>query len=71
MMKVIINPNANFFGCVFGADCFIENFPRIEIDGIYVKFMNGRYYVVENGKPVHDTSFFTEEEMEHLIILED
>lgn len=70
-MKVKINPNANFFGCVFGADCFVKNFPKIELDGIEVKLIGEEYYVIENGKPVHDTAFFTKEEMKHLTIIED
>ncbi|WPK18651.1 hypothetical protein [Salmonella phage SD-1_S14] len=70
-MKVIINPAGNFFGEVFGADCIVQNFPRIEIDGIDVQQYGNLYYVVdETGSIVHDSAFFTKEEMQHLIVLD-
>lgn len=69
-MRVIINPATNF-NCVFGAHSFIKNFPRIEIDGIEIKYQCGRYYVMIDGERAHDTAFFTPDEMKYLIILED
>lgn len=70
-MKVVINPAGNFFGEVFGADSIVHNFPRIEIDGIEVQLYGNLYYVIDDtGSIVHDSAFFTEEEMKHLIVLD-
>ena len=58
------------FSSVFGADCFLRNFPRIQTIGILVRKMKfyssldrSFWYVLENGKPVDSTSFFSDEEM--------
>lgn len=70
-MKVIINPAGNFFGEVFGADSIVQNFPRIEIDGIEVRQYGNLYYMIDDkGFTVHDSAFFTESEMKHLIVLD-
>lgn len=66
-MKVIIDTEQNFMGAVFGADCFVEYFPEIRSTGIEIKQFGNRWYVMNtDGKRVHDTCFFTEEEMVHL-----
>lgn len=57
-----------FSGRVFGADCFIANFPEITTTGIRVQKQWGyghkSWYVIdEHGNRYHDTSFFSEKEM--------
>lgn len=64
--KVKIGDN---FQAVFGADSFIENFPEIATTGIEVVKINSYYYVVKNNKIVHDSAFFTEEELEYLEVM--
>ncbi len=70
--------NPATFGRVFGADCFIKYFPEILTTGIEVEKipLPGRreeayYYVMENGRPVNQTTFFSEDEMSELIVLEE
>lgn len=64
------------FGNVFGAQCFIEYWPEILTTGIRVQKGAGRrsdwwYVVDEQGKKIHDTSFFTEEDMQYLEKVDD
>ena len=67
LLVKIKSPEA--FDCVFGADCFLENFPKIKSEGILVKktqrylFEPLHWYVFDDGK-IYDTCFFTDEEME-------
>lgn len=66
-MKVIIDTEKNFEGEVFGAHCFLEYFPEIKSTGIIVEKFGDRWYVMNSkGNRVHNTCFFTEEEMIHL-----
>ncbi len=70
-MKVIIK-DIEGFGNVFGADCFIEQFPELlNGRGIFIEKRNDFYYVVnDKGEIFHDTCFFTEDELEYLEIID-
>ncbi len=71
-MRVKINEAANFDGAVFGADCFRKNFPALSTDeGVLVKKMAGWWYIWDEKENwiVHDTTFFTKEDFEHLTII--
>lgn len=59
-MKVKANKN---FGQVFGADSFIQHWPEILTTGIEVQKDGSLYYVMVDGKQVHDSAFFSEEEL--------
>ncbi|HET8688478.1 MAG TPA: hypothetical protein VFM18_17845 [Methanosarcina sp.] len=68
-MKVKIKDRDGFDN-VFGADCFLECFPELLTTGVEVRRHNDFYYVFRDGKFVHDSSFFTEEEMQYLEIID-
>lgn len=67
-VKVVDVPK--FEANVFGGHCFLSNFPEITTTGVTVRHSThyGRncWHVIENDVRVHDTSFFTEEEMVYL-----
>lgn len=75
-MKYIANvdPNRNFNGEVFGADDILKHFPDIRPDepGVYLEQCSEDpdlfYILTDDFKRVHDTAFFSTEEMKHLII---
>ena len=60
------------FDNVFGADCFIHQFPNIFTDGVDTVRIVGDtrvgkrvfYYVVVDGKIWHDSSFFSGAEVQ-------
>jgi len=67
-MKVRIKDGVPFESFVFGADCFLANWPELRTTGIEVERALGYrgnvlYYVMENGRKVNDTAFFTAQEM--------
>lgn len=62
MMKV--KANKRFLSVVFGADDFLKNFPEISTTGIDLKKIGDYYYVMKNAKPVHDSAFFSQEELD-------
>lgn len=64
--KVKIKNLGQFESLVFGADCFIKHFPEILTTGVDVALIQGRCYVIRDNKIVHDTTFFTVEEMKTL-----
>jgi hypothetical protein len=66
MIVKIIDING-FMGCVFGADDFIQHFPEVLTSGIEVEKQDDDFfYVMSGGRKVHDTAFFSEEEMRYL-----
>jgi len=67
-LKIKVKDLAAFENKVFGADCFLRNFPEILTTGVEVKLSaDGFYYIVDKtGKPVNDTTFFSREEMDAL-----
>jgi len=70
-MLVKVKDLAGFEASVFGADCFVENWPHILTTGIEVekrKYHDGkfRYYVMIDGRKASDSAFFTFKEMKYL-----
>lgn len=70
--QVKINPEKDFDGNVFGADWFRKHWPALETDeGIILRQFgpDGWWYIwdTENNLMVHDSAFFTDEDMEYLI----
>lgn len=66
-MKYKISDYNGFMANVFGADCFVENFPEITTTGVELKRIGSNYYVLDqNGKVVHDSTFFSDKEMQYL-----
>lgn len=64
-IKIVVGIKTNFSN-VLGADCFIEQFPTLFTIGIQVcKLSNGLYYIVKDNKIVHDSSFFSQEEIDN------
>ena len=57
-----------FLNHVFGADCFVEDFPVLLTEkGVPVKKINEFYYIIDDqGNIIHNTCFFSDEEMECL-----
>ena len=70
-MKVVIKDLEGFWN-VFGAEGFVKNFPELlNGKGIEIKKHNDFYYVVdENGDILHDSCFFSEEELQYLEIID-
>lgn len=54
---------------IFGWDCFKEYYPNILTEGVPVKLINDLYYITKNNTIVHDTQFFSEEEVRNYCIL--
>ena len=63
---MIVKAKENF-GAVFGADCFLQYWPEIESSGIEVQKMGNYYYVMENGKRVNSSAFFSETELQNYL----
>ena len=62
---VMIGDQSNF-NQVFGADWFIARYPTLFTSGITVcQLKDTHYYIVNDGKIVHDCAFFSEEEIEN------
>lgn len=68
-MKYRINDLIGFISSVFGADDLLKYYPEL-MYGIELKQFGECFYVIKNGKIVNDTSFFTEEEMQFMEIVE-
>lgn len=68
-MLVKIKYRTPFENNVFGGADFIKNWPKIETTGIEVQEIDDLFYVVEGGKVVNDSAFFTKEEMEYLTVV--
>lgn len=67
--KYKISDLLKFENGVFGADCFLANWPEIKTTGIPLLKIGDCYYVVDsNNEPVDDTAFFTEEELTHCMV---
>lgn len=66
-MKVRVSDVNRFISSVFGADDIIKYFPAILTTGVEIQKIDEFYYICENGKPAHDTAFFSDEEMDSLI----
>ena len=75
--RVRINPKKNFDN-VIGADSVRRNWPALETDeGVIVRlilrrFAKNEYWYIWNTETdwvAHDSAFFTDEDMEYLIIL--
>ena len=69
-MRVKVLYRTPFLNQVFGGADIIKNWPEIEATGVEVQEFAGVFYIVKDGKPVHDTAFFTKEEMECLTIID-
>ena len=68
MRRVKIDPKNDFDEYVFGADSFRRYWPALETDeGVIVRKFgpDGWWYIWA----AHDSAFFTDEDMEYLIIL--
>ncbi len=66
-MKYRICDLKEFETNVFGADCFLKNFPEITTTGVELKKFGSDHYIVkENGLIEDITTFFTEKEMVYL-----
>lgn len=69
-MLVKVKDRPSFEACVFGADCFIENWPHILTTGVEVEKIKYdgkfRYYVMIDGRKASGSAFFTVQEMKYL-----
>jgi hypothetical protein len=65
-MKIKIKDLPSFEGSVFGAECFLKNWPALKTEGVEVQRLGEFFYIWENGKMAHDSAFFTEEDMSFL-----
>lgn len=69
-----INPRRNFSGEVYGADDLLKNFPdlRADMPGVYLEQDEedtNLYYILDDDfNRVHDTAFFSTDEMSHLVV---
>lgn len=62
---VMIGDETNFHR-VFGADGFKARYPTLFTSGIPLcQLKDTHYYIVANGKIVHDCAFFSQEEIEN------
>jgi hypothetical protein len=77
MKKVVIKNLDLFMRRVWGADCFVRNFPELQTTGVYINtvMFDGRQhnYIVDpsTGLPIHHTSFFSGKEMRYLKVIEE
>jgi len=62
----VVKDKDGFTNSVFGADCFLKFNPEISTTGVELKQIGKFYYIIENGEPVNDTAFFSQEEMQYL-----
>lgn len=71
-MKVKIK-NIQGFKNVFGADCFLANWPELLTTGVKVVYfkLQGWYYIYDSETDwiAHDTAFFTKEDMKYLTVV--
>lgn len=67
-MKVKANDK---FSTVFGADDFIRHWPELLSTGIEVRKCGDLYYIIEDGKVLHDSAFFTERELNDCLTILD
>lgn len=67
-MKVKANDN---FSDVFGADDMLKHWPEITSTGVEVREIRGLYYIIENGKVVHDSAFFSQDELDNCLTILD
>lgn len=52
---------------VYGADCFLKNFPELHTAGVELKKFGTDFYIMLDDGRIADTScFFNEKEMEYL-----
>jgi hypothetical protein len=69
-MKVVIRDIERFESAVFGADCFIKNFPELQTTGVEIKrlFKDELWYVInpETGWYYDVSTFFTKDELKFL-----
>ena len=65
-MKCKIKNLDLFKSTVFGADDLLKYFPELNTTGVELIQDDEFYYIAKNGKPVSDSCFFSEEEMECL-----
>lgn len=68
-MKYRICDLIGFISGVFGADDLLKYYPEL-MYGVELKKFGEFYYVIKNGKIVSDTSFFSEEEMKFMEIVQ-
>lgn len=65
----------NEFGRVFGADCFRRNLPELYTTGVLLRQLDtpGIWYTWDEEQDwIHDdTSFFTDEDLKSLYIIEE
>jgi len=62
-MLVKLKDRESFLQGVWGGDCLLGIFPELETKGIELSCVDGVYYGLLEGKIVHDSAFFTEEEL--------
>jgi hypothetical protein len=65
-MKIKIKDLEGFKNNVFGADSFLKYWPQLTTEGLQVELINDYFYLIENGKLINDTAFFSRNEMEYL-----
>lgn len=56
---------------IFGWDCFLKYYPKLLVEGVEVVLKNSKYYITINNEIVHDTQFFTKEEVKDYCILKE
>ena len=70
-MLVRVKNKSLFLARVFGAESILDSFPDIETTGITVEKRGEFHYISESGKLVHDSAFFSEDEMAYLEEIKD
>lgn len=56
---------------IFGWDSFKEYYPNILTKGVTVKLIDDLYYIIKDNKIIHDTQFFTQEEVKNYCIIKE
>ena len=66
-MEYVVTTGKGFFQHVFGADSFAEHWPEIIDSGVTIKqYPDGFWYILDEGKAVNETAFFSDEELKYL-----
>jgi hypothetical protein len=77
MKRVVIEDLDGFMNHVFGADCFVKNFPELQTTGVFVHqfpFEHKKFYYIVDPKtcaPINHTAFFSVGEMQYLRVVEE
>jgi hypothetical protein len=62
--RVCIRDLGSFESTVFGAECFLKNYPELHTVGVEVRKYDRQWFIIKDEKVVHDTAFFTWDEIQ-------